>query len=70
MKLCTSRCSPGRRISTSPSNMRLSLRKSATEGAVSTLERMLIYTPSTPHLKLELGIHAYKATRIFRGAKP
>ncbi len=50
--------------------MRLSLRKSATEGAVSTLERMLIYTPSTPHLKLELGIHAYKATRIFRGAKP
>ena len=30
------------------------------EGAVSTLERMLIYAPNTPRLQLELGILYYK----------
>ena len=30
------------------------------EGAISTLERMLIYAPNTPRLQLELGILYYK----------
>lgn len=30
------------------------------EGAISTLERMLIYAPSTPRLQLELGVLYYK----------
>ena len=41
------------------------------EGAVSTLERMLIYAPNTPRLQLELGIlyyklGAYDVARLFR----
>ena len=58
---CSSRCLPARTISISPSNMRRSLRKSATmKAAVSTLERMLIYAPNTPRLQLELGMLYYK----------
>jgi Flp pilus assembly protein TadD len=30
------------------------------EGAISTLERMLIYAPNTPRLQLELGVLYYK----------
>jgi Flp pilus assembly protein TadD len=30
------------------------------EGAISTLERMLIYAPNTPRLELELGILYYR----------
>src|SRR5215470_12537656 len=30
------------------------------EGAISTLERMLIYAPNTPRLQLELGVLYYR----------
>jgi len=41
--------------------MRTSPHRLATnEGAISTLERMLIYAPNTPRLQLELRVLYYK----------
>ena len=39
------------------------------EGAISTLERMLIYAPNTPRLQLELGMLYYKPRRLRRGPR-
>ena len=39
---------------------RLSQQASDYEGAISTMERMLIYAPNTPRIQLELGVLYYR----------